>query len=304
MTRLETEDVWLGLDIGGTKIAGGIVAFPNAALLAQQKIATLPARPAQDILNDCVGLVRNITSASSAHVRGIGIGIAELVDNDGNITSAATIPWKGLDVRGAFSQFAPTIVQADVRAAAFAEAHYGAGRAYRTFAYITVGTGISACLVQNGLPYAGARGNALTLGSSTLSTGTEDGFVLERAASGLALVERYNAISETRLDAGEQVIAAMNAGDSSARQVVESAAEALGLGIALYVNLLDPEAVIVGGGLGSAEGVYWDNAVVSARRLIYADNARDIPILHAALGADAGLIGAAAYARKKLDEDA
>lgn len=304
MTRLETEDVWLGLDIGGTKIAGAIVAFPNAALFARQKIPTLPARPDQEILKDCFELVRVLLHTSSARIRGIGIGIAELVDNAGNITSAATLPWRGLDVSGAFLQFAPTIVQADVRAAAFAEAHYGAGRAYHTFAYITVGTGISACLVQNGLPYAGVRGNALTLGSSTLSTGTEDDFVLERVASGPALVERYNRVSTTQVESGEQVIAAMNAGDANARQVVESAAEALGLGIALYVNLFDPEAVIVGGGLGSAEGVYWDNAVASARRLIYADNARDIPILHAALGADAGLIGAAAYARKKLDEDA
>lgn len=304
MTQIEAEDIWLGLDVGGTKIASGIVAFPGAALVTQQKIPTVPARPAQDILNDCFELVRDLLRASGGRVRGIGIGIAELVDTAGNITSAATIPWKGLDVRGAFSQFAPTLVQADVRAAAFAEAQYGAGRAYHTFAYITVGTGISACLVQNGLPYAGARGNALTLGSSTLSKGAEDAFILERVASGLALVERYNRVSNLRVVSGEQVIVAMNAGDARARHIVESAAEALGLGIALYVNLLDPEAVIVGGGLGSTEGVYWETAVASARELIYADTARDIPILHAALVADAGVIGAAAFARKKFDEDA
>lgn len=300
MTLPKREDIWLGLDIGGTKIAGGIVAFPDAALLVQKKIPTQPTRPAQEILDDCRGLVGELMRSSSSPVRGIGIGIAELIDFSEKIKSAATLPWQGLDVRAAFSDLAPTLVEADVRAAAFAEAHHGAGRGHNSFAYITVGTGISACFVQNGIPYAGARGNALTLGSSTLMKNGETEFVLERVASGPALVERYNEISKIPVETAEQVVLAMNTGDVRAREIVESGADALGLAIALYVNLFDPEAVVIGGGLGSAGGLYWARAVAAARPLIYADDARDLPILPAALGAEVGVIGAAALARKRL----
>lgn len=295
--------LWLGLDIGGTKIAGGIVEFPAATLLAFDRVPTLPTRSAQEILNDCLALASKLIRKAAAPVRGIGVGLPELVDLSGNITSCETLPWQGFDLRRAFLHLAPTIIEADVRAAAFAEAHFGAGRPFDTFGYLTVGTGISACLVQNGIPYAGARGNALSLGSSVLAENSDGDFVLEAYASGSALVTRYNAISKTHLDAGQAVLTALQAGDVIARQVVESAADAMGLGIALYVNVLDPSAMIVGGGLGSANGVYWERAVASARARIYAENARDLPILHAALGANAGIIGAAALARKTIGDE-
>jgi glucokinase len=81
---------------------------------------------------------------------------------------------------------------------------------------------------------------------------------------------------------------------------VHIAAEVLGGGVAWLINVLDPEAVIVGGGLGSAGGLYWDTLVHATRDHIFAENARDTPILQAALGPDAGLIGAAAAAWQGL----
>jgi glucokinase len=296
--KQDKDGVWLGLDLGGTKVAGGLVEFPRAKMTARKEIPTRPARPTKEILDDCMNLARELTRRQQ--VRGIGIGIAEMVDLQGNITSSATFPWEGLDLRAAFAEIAPTYVDADVRAAAFAEGLYGAGAEFRLFAYITVGTGISACFVQDGAPYAGARGNALALGSSTLAKGGERAYTLEQIASGAALVERYNKRSGMTVSSGEEVIQAFEAGDSDARFVVESAADALGAGIGLYVNLVDPEAVVVGGGLGSAGGVYWEHAVGTARSCIYAENARELPIVRAALGKDAGVIGAAALARERL----
>ncbi len=289
---------WLGLDLGGTKIAGGVVRLPEGRLLARRQIPTLAKRSAQEILDDSLHLARELTRQRP--VRGIGIGIAELVDPNGNITSEATFSWKGLDLHAAFEEIAPPHVEADVRAAAFAEAIYGAGHKFSLFCYITVGTGISACFVRDGVPHAGARGNALTLGSSTLFQSSEGDFVPERVASGAALVERYNERAMSPVSSGQEVLRALEAGDKHAKWVVEEAADALGMLVALYVNVIDPEAVVVGGGLGSADGLYWERAVANARKLIYADNARDLPIVHAALGADAGMIGAAALAAKNL----
>ena len=88
-------------------------------------------------------------------------------------------------------------------------------------------------------------------------------------------------------------MAAAGAGDSLAIQVVESAGVALGSSLAFLINVSDPEAAVVGGGLGMAGGLYWKSLVNSTRRHIWAEAERSLPILQAGLGDDAGLIGAA-----------
>ena len=92
---------------------------------------------------------------------------------------------------------------------------------------------------------------------------------------------------------GQALFAAVNEGDALAIDVVRSAGEALGNSVAFLCNVLDPAAVIVGGGLGLAGGLYWDAFVAATRAHIYAEETRALPILPAALGVDVGLIGAA-----------
>jgi glucokinase len=91
-------------------------------------------------------------------------------------------------------------------------------------------------------------------------------------------------------------LAAAAAGKATAVQVVRTAGEALGNSAGWLVNVLDPAAIIVGGGLGLAGGLYWDSFVTATRAHIWADASRELPIVPAALGAEAGLIGAAARA--------
>ncbi len=164
---------------------------------------------------------------------------------------------------------------------------------------MTVGTGISSCLVQDGRPFAGARGNALVLASSPVTTsctecGAELRPVLEEFASGPALVRRYNDCGGAQAQRGEDVLAAAAGQSLSAVSIVASAGAALGVSVGWLVNVLDPQAVIVGGGLGLAGGLYWERFVDSTREHIWAEDSRDLPILMATLGPDAGLIGAAA----------
>ena len=89
---------------------------------------------------------------------------------------------------------------------------------------------------------------------------------------------------------------AARAGDPIAQAIVRSAGSALGNSVGFLINVLDPQAVIVGGGLGLSDGIYWDAFVTSTRKHIWSEVSRKLPILHAELGADAGLIGAAAIA--------
>jgi glucokinase len=299
----------IGLDVGGTKIAAGIV-LTSGNYLHRKIIPTGPERGGTAVLTDVTTLaVELMALAQSAglSVAGIGVGVAELVDLDGNVTSSNLIAWQDISVQDHLAKLAPTIIESDVRASALGEALYGAGQTFDIFTYISVGTGISYCLMMNGRPYTGARGNALILASSPLTLkcthcGLVSAPLLVEEAGGPGLVRRYN--EKLALEAyhqerslsqgGEDVLAAVKAGDSLAIEVVSSAGEMLGVTVGWLVNVLDPEAVIVGGGLGSTEGLYWDSFVAATRCHIWSDTNRNIPIIHASLGPHAGFIGAAA----------
>jgi glucokinase len=302
MSPVQSLPYAIGLDIGGTKIAGGLVALDSGEVTARRVVPTQPERGGEAVLSTALALAEDLLTVAadrSLPVAGIGVGVCELVDPLGNVTSGHTVAWCGLPVQDRFAHLAPAVVEADVRAAALAEARYGAGRPFQNFVYVTVGTGISSCLVQDGRPWAGARGNALVLATGPITTvcpqcGATVRTILEEIAAGPALVSRYNAVAAANLSHGQEILAAVERGDPVAVDVVRSGGEALGVGVGWLVNVLDPEAIVVGGGLGVAGGLYWESVVASTRAHIWADSSRDLPIRQAGLGADAGLIGAAA----------
>ncbi|MDX6598470.1 MAG: glucokinase [Gaiellales bacterium] len=259
----------IGIDVGGTKIAAGLVETETGACEARFERVTRSERDASVILEECVGMAQRLAAGRSDVP--IGIGVCELVDREGHTQSAQTLDWRAFDVAGAFASIGPAVVDSDVRAAAVAEARFGAGRGVEELLYVSVGTGISCCLVLSGRAYAGARGNAICFGAPPV----------EDAASGLAVAAAGGR------EWAEDVLA-----DPSLDQVVETAAAALGAGLAWLVNALDPGAVVVGGGLGLVDR-YRDLAVSAMRPMIFGDNTRDVPVVPAQLGADAGVIGAA-----------
>jgi glucokinase len=289
----------LGIDVGGTKIAAGVVTRAGQ-LLFSRHLATAAERGGEAVLRDVEALsVELINKAEEAgmKVAGIGLGVAELVDLHGNVTSGHTIKWDGWPIRERLSQIAPAVIESDVRAAALAEAIYGAGRDYEIFLYLTVGTGISCCLVLSKRPYAGAHGDALICASSPLTSicaecRASNKVALEDYASGSALARRYQSHSSEKISRAEEVIKAAQSGDARAIEIVRSAGDALGVTTGLLVNTLDPEAVVVGGGLGRAGGFYWECFLRSTREHIWAQARRNLPIDHAALSLNV-VIGAA-----------
>jgi glucokinase len=303
---LKTPVCAIGLDVGGTKIAAGLVT-PDGKIITRRVIPTLPQRGGEAVLEDALSLavaLREEARAAGSEVVAIGVGVAELVDLHGNVQSAQTVSWRGMPVQERFAALAPAIIEADSRAAAFCEAKFGAGRNHRIFLYVTVGTGIGSSLVLDGVPYEGSHGATGTLASSPLTyrcaeCGALLRPVLEQIASGPALATRYNELAVSKVEQGEEVMAAASAGDRHAIRVVETGGEALGATIGLMVNMLDPEAIIVGGGLGIASGLYWEGFIASTRRHIWSDLHRDLPILTAAYGSDAGFVGAAALALQR-----
>ena len=299
----------LGIDIGGTKIAAGVVSFPEGRICAQRIIPTEPTRGGEAVLNDVVRLTEDLAAKAKEagqKVEGVGLGLCELVDPTGRILSANCVRWQDQPVVERLSRVAPAVIEADVRAAALAEALFGAGQSFRIFLYVTVGTGISSCLMLDGKPFVGARGATGTMASSLMNGTCENcGHVsrltLEEIASGPGLVARFNQRRPGVVTSGLDVMGAAAAGDADALDVLRSAGEALGSTVGLLINVLDPEAVIVGGGLGLSEGPHWESFIASTRRHIWSEIHRDVPLLRAATGQAAGIIGAAAMVWKKKE---
>ena len=285
----------IGIDVGGTKIAAGLVNVMTGDVIDKRVLPTRPERGGQAVLDDVLSLAHDLLDTRhSAFDTCIGLGVCELVNARGEVKSDFTIAWKGVPVRERLSAIAPATVEADVRAHALAEARYGAGKHFETFVFVSLGTGISSCLVQGGVPFAGTRGNALVLATAPLTIVHDDGKresqVLEEFASGPAIARRFGVAR------AEDVFAAAQAGDARATRVLTTAGEAIGNSIAFLTNVLDPEAIVIGGGLGVAGGVLWDSLVASTRAHIWSDETRTLPIVRAALGPDAGVVGAAAAA--------
>jgi glucokinase len=293
----------IGVDVGGTKSAGGFLAMPDWEPLVRRVQPTSPERGGHAILDDVARLVRELQQEAAdrgLHPLGVGVGVAELVDRQGCVVSEATVPWKGLDVGSQLEAETglPVRLEADVRAAASAEARLGAGRGFGTFLYVVVGTGISACLIIDGSPYLGCRGLTGTFASSPGLIPDDKGRLvsgpsLEEFSAGPAIARRFAAVSPGFAGTAADVVALAESGDEASQQIVESAGRALGASLAHLVSVLDPEAVLLGGGLGLVEGRFRRSIDKALRANVWSEFHREIPILSSSLGTDAGWIGAA-----------
>lgn len=262
----------VGIDAGGTKLAVGLVDAARGEILERREIPTERHRGGQAVLRDCLELVSEVSGGRQ--IAAIGAGVPELVSLEGKIQTAENWDWRDDHFRLAFAEIAPIHVESDVRAAALAEARFGAGRGLSSFLYLTIGTGVSHTFVVDGLPWRGARGNAIVTGAP----------LVELTASGAALAE------QARKGSGKEVLAS-----AANEPLVEAAAQVLARELAALVNALDPAAVIVGGGLGLAPG-FMERVVACMRPQIYAAATRDLSAHRSGLGADAGVIGAAVSA--------
>jgi glucokinase len=293
----------LGIDVGGTKTAVGLVDVDSGQMLSVQEIDTRADQGAEQLHQRLRPITGELIAGFGEAPRGVGVAVPEVVTPDGSVLTEVVVPGLKGHLAAAWADLGVTSVAADVRAAATAEARFGQGSSFASFGYVSVGTGISYCFVMGGRPWVGANGAAILLGSGVLvDRGSFDGVIglekLEEFACGPALVDHYRAaggVAESARDVLDRCHE-----DPAAAEVVTAAGRALGLGLAELVNLLDPEAVVVGGGLGSVDGLYWDSAVTAARSAIWAEVSRDVPLLHAALGPLAGVVGAAVGS--KLDD--
>jgi glucokinase len=304
----------VGIDIGGTKIAASRIS-PEGEILDN----TVSPTPATDQRAALPTIEAAAAEVMDDGVTAIGVGMAGLIDvRSGILLSSPNLAWRNVPLAdGLGARFGlPVTVDNDATAAAWAESRLGASRGHQDSLFVGVGTGIGGGIVAGGRLVRGAYGFAGEIGHIIVEPGGPlcgcgNLGCWEQVASGLAVARAgKRAVTDepgsliARLAdgdpgraTGELVTEAAQGGDEVAVAILAKVGRRLGEGVAGLVNVLDPEVVVIGGGVGEAGDVL----LVPLREAFIAsveggDVRPGVPIVSAQLGNDAGAIGAALLA--------
>ncbi|MDQ3916129.1 MAG: ROK family protein [Actinomycetota bacterium] len=293
-----TEAFVAGVDVGGTTIKGGVVAANGATSepVSPWRTASGDAQAVAECIAEFVAELRH----AEPRVAAVGIGVPGIVDEARGVALyAVNVPLRDVALRDhvATETGLPVVLGHDVRMAARGEAAYGSARGYSDYLFVSIGTGVGAAVVIHGQPYAGAHHAGGELGHMVVMPGGprcacgKRGCV-EAVASGRALESRYRAAGGSADVLATDLPAA---DDERARAVWNEGLDALALALANYVTLLDPQAIVVGGGLAAVGAPLLTG--ISTRLGSSLLPFQKMPAITAgALGADAGWRGAAAAA--------
>jgi glucokinase len=293
----------IAVDAGGTKIAAGIVGRDGS-------IASRTERPTPKSSEDAVvaALVDMVAELSANDdVAAIGVGVPSTIDQrTGSAVSAVNIPLTDVPLRSLMSERfgVPCGVDNDANAAAIAEWQVGAGKGTRYMVMLTLGTGVGGGVILDGRPFRGSSGAAAELGHIVIEhngrpcqgTCTGRGH-LEAYATGLAAAADYGAGTRELVERARE-------GEERALEVLDAIGRRLGSALGTFVNVFDPELIVIGGGFGDAAEEFLLGPAREVMRREALPPGRDrVRVVPAALGPAAGIVGAGFVAFEALDAD-
>ena len=291
---------YLGLDFGGTKLAAGI-ADDVGRIIVQDRCPTDAEAGPDGALTALRAMVARF-GVPARDVRAVGVSFGGPVDNARTHTllSHHGPGWENfpLVAKVADAWGRPVSMDNDANACALGEVRYGAGRGRRNVLYVTVSTGIGGGVVIDGELYRGSRGlsgeigHTIVLPDGPRCTCGKRG-CLEATSSGPAIARAYHTATGVTTTA-EDVFDRAAADDLAARQVLSLAIRSLGIGLANAINLLDPDLVVVGGGVSKAGPALFVPLREAVRAHSAPSPADGVPVVPAALGDAGGILGAVA----------
>lgn len=308
----------LGIDIGGTNIRVAVLD-ENGIILRVEREATPPANRIEALLTELV-------SPFSREVQAVGVAVAGYVTNTGGLLRAPNLPgWRNLRLAESLSQAIslPVWVENDANAAAWGELSLGGAKGARNAVFITLGTGLGGGVIIDGKLVRGAQGFATEIGHMEFRT---DGRACacglkgcwEQYVSGPALAADAALAMEVAKDnedilwdsimqahpSGREVAIAADRGSRIALDVFRTLGSNLGSGLALLTTILDPEVILLGGGLSVSQKHFLPYALETLAARMSTVEGRVLPQIRPAhLGDDAGLVGAACLARENLSSE-
>jgi glucokinase len=308
-------DLVLGLDIGGTKLAAGVVDATGRTL----SFLVTPSRPVEGAR---VGMDRLFALGARAvaqstvdwsRIGAVGIGCGGPLDSGtGVLLEPPHLPgWRDVPVTSwAEAEFGrPAVLDNDGTAGAAGEHRFGAGTGTRHLVYLTLSTGVGGGLVVDGRLYRGAAGNGGELGHVTVDRagrpcrGCGRRGCLEAYASGTAIAERYREAGGDPAATAADVQVAAAAGEPLAVAVWQSTVDALVCGLTSIVNLLEPEVLVLGGGVTRAGEQLLGPVRAGVHATAMGPAARAVRVVRAELGDRVGVVGAAAIAYERLRKE-
>jgi glucokinase len=310
----------IGIDIGGTKIAGALVDA-EGQILKDLRVPT-PAEDPNALVDAVVGLIEELSKGQE--VLGAGIAAAGFIDADqANIIYAPNLSWRNEPFKAKLEArlSIPVIIENDANAAGWAEYRYGAGKGYKHMIMLTIGTGVGGAVITDGKMLRGGFGIAGELGHLRI---VPDGILcgcgqkgcLESYGSGTALLKAAKdlAASESQEGArlreleasagkltGHEVYQAILESDPGALRILAELGSWLGQAIASLTAVLDPEVVVIGGGVSAAGDLLLNPIREAYLKHLPAQGFRpELRISAAEFVNDAGVVGAADLARVSL----
>ena len=307
MLKNNSADLTIGFDVGGTNVRGGVITR-EGEILASRTVPT--SMDAEQLEADIVGIVDELRS--DYEVDAVGLALAGFLDPTCEVVRFAPhLPWRHANVRESLSQKLGMHVRLehDANSAAWGEWCFGAGRGAEDWVFFAVGTGIGATLMTHDTIYRGAFGTAPEFGHIVVvpngrqcSCGKRG--CLERYASGTALPDTCADLRgnyETLLPddpTGKEITQAARRGDPLAVAVMEDFSQWLGQGLSIVADVLDPELIVLGGGVSQDADLYLEGAAQAMGQDIVGAGHRPLArVATAELGSAAGMIGVADLAR-------
>lgn len=296
----------IGVDIGGTNIRAALI---NSSGEVESKVKESTGRKPVAVLHK---LIDSLYSKHSKQICGIGLAVAGIIDRDEGIVlrSPNIQGLTGVNLEAEVKSRYKTciVVENDANAAAYGEKCAGAGRDFKSFVILTLGTGIGGGIVMNNkLLSVAAEVGHMSINANGQQCACGNVGCLESYASASVIIE--NAVSEAekgnssilrnlyngnfyKLSAEDIYKAALD-GDVLSRSVLREAGKSLGIGIANLINILSPDAIILTGGLLGAWNIYVDSAIQEASKRALKELYAKVKIIPSSLGDNAGIIGAA-----------
>jgi glucokinase len=311
----------VGIDVGGTRIAAGLVERKGRIVKDAKRLT--PKTGPFAVIDTIIELVEEVqTGAHASEVAGIGIGIPAQIDFlRQSVEFCTNLPLAGVDVRSLVMSRSKqeVTVDNDGNLAALGEARYGAAKGARDFIMITVGTGVGGGIFIDGEPFRGSRGLGAEIGHVVMQmdgplcpcggAGHLEAYMGRPAiaAQGREAAAAYSGREILNAAGGsidgvtaEAVLFAAKAGDPVAREILLGCGEVLGRALVGFVNVFNPRMVCVGGGVGEAADFMVERAAQVMQGEALAGR-RDVTVVQAVLGNDAGILGAAAMAFDEHD---
>ncbi|MBN2408656.1 MAG: ROK family protein [Candidatus Aminicenantes bacterium] len=299
--------LFAGFDLGGTQLKYGLL---DERLHPVFK-AKAPSPPSRGELMALFRVLwEELKRRERRTIRAAGFGLPGIFNHrEQRLVQAPNYPsLDGSQMRPAIARFveAPFWIDNEANFAAYGEYRCGAGKGRHHLILITLGTGIGSGIIIDGEILHGARGYAAEMGHITVRPngarcrcGSRG--CLETEASAGAIIKTYRRIARSSVSlTTEEIAARARKGDTAARRSFERAGYYLGIGLSIALNLLNPEKILLGGGVMDGADLILDSAVTEARRRAFRASFTASTIEKAALGNDAGFIGAAAWARDTL----